>query len=501
MPRRLLWHTIGMNPFRAGLVFGALVYLGALFVGAAWLLNRHAVFDGWIAVPVGGGESLAVRPADGGGLYFTPHRGLTAELLPFTHPGAARQVFPAGTLFDGLFLGRPLRVLRAEVLDRRPDLEVIEERAAGGAVTTHPVRPGTTLATAAGPVTVEGTGPWAGLIGDPAGRRMAALSWRDSPESEWIQGIFVEAGNWTTLPPLAAFRLDWAADEAEASDGLPAVRPGLGAARWGVRDLRRVHWFDNFLPGTGCTLSGGAEYVLLGVTGDNPPTLRVGVRGGGDSRVARVPANPPEPVDGILFEHPAASDVCVALRAWQDGGVWAAAWQGEIALPPARWREGRTLDLPGGQALRLDAVMEAGLPVGAMGGPVWMARAGTGDAALRLREGLFVRHGDGALRYRRLPQAPVMRYTLEGRGGRELELGPAGSVRVGAWTFSQSEGNLAAETAALLRARRDWGGPFQKAGATMAALGAVGWVLARVPRRGRGGPGPPPEAHSPTRAE
>ncbi|NLF58868.1 MAG: hypothetical protein GX580_14655 [Candidatus Hydrogenedens sp.] len=495
-----------MKPFRSGLVCGCLFYLGAIVVAAAWLLNRHAVFDGLIAVPVGGAESLAVRPSGGGARLFTPHRALTPELLSFDTPAVSRRVFNADTPLDGIFLGFPLRVRRAEVLERRPDLELIEERGPGGRLTAHPVRPGATLATADGPVTVESVGPWAGLINDPGGRRMAAMSWRESPTSEWVQGIFVEAGSWITLPPLAAFRLDWVPDEDTARGGLPAARPGLESARWGVRDLRRVHWFENFLPGTGCTVTSGAEYVLLETPANGlepPPMLRVGIRSGDARRVVRVTANPPEPVEGLLFEYPAASMVCVMLRAWQEDSVWAVAWQGGDAVPPHRWRAGEELALPGGQTLRLDGVTAAGLPVGTQGKPVLMAQAKAGDTTLRLREGLFLRHGDGALRYRRLPQPPLMRYTLEGRGGKTMELGPGDAVRIGPWTFTQSPDNPLAEEAALLHARRAWGDPFQKTGAVLVLLGAVGWILARLFRPERvkdplpqeGGEGPSfPEA-------
>ena len=70
--------------FRWVRVFAALFYLGLLFSGAAWLANRYLVFDGLVAVAVGGRESLAVRPAgEGAGFTLSPHRGLSPDLLPF----------------------------------------------------------------------------------------------------------------------------------------------------------------------------------------------------------------------------------------------------------------------------------------------------------------------------------------------------------------------------------------------------------------------------------
>ncbi|HRZ18267.1 MAG TPA: hypothetical protein P5141_11950, partial [Candidatus Hydrogenedentes bacterium] len=80
--------------FRWVRVFAALFYLGLLFSGAAWLANRYLVFDGLVAVAVGGRESLAVRPAgEGDGFTLSPHRGLSPDLLPFDNPAAARRLF------------------------------------------------------------------------------------------------------------------------------------------------------------------------------------------------------------------------------------------------------------------------------------------------------------------------------------------------------------------------------------------------------------------------
>lgn len=472
--------------FRWVRIFAALFYLGLLFSGAAWLANRHLVFDGLVAVAVGGRESLAVRPAgEGAGFTLSPHRGLSPDLLPFDNPAAARRLFPASGRFDAEGLGFALELRRAEVMERLPDLEVIEARAAGAAPVETPAAPGQAVAAPGGPATVLEVGPWAGIIAESGGRPLAALSWRSAPDAPWIQGVFLEEGRWTFLTPEAAFHLHWAADEAAAEAALPETPPGLDAARWGVRDVRRVHWFQSFEPGTACTISDGAEYVLLRrpEEGAPVPALRVGVRKGEEKRVLEVSANAAGADDPVLFEYPGALPVRVLVRPWREGSAWVAAWRGDGRLPPARMKEGDILDLGGGAALRLDGAAPAAVPVGTTGNPVQAAllRTHTGTL-LRLREGLLLREGGVSWRYRRLPQPPRMRYTLA-RDGAEHVLEPGGAVTLGPWTFAQTDDNLAAEKTALLRARRTWGGPLGQVAVGLLVTGALGWAVTGMRRR------------------
>jgi len=469
-------------------MFAALFYLGALFSGAAWLANRHLAFDGLVAVAVGGRESLAVRPAgEGAGFTPSPHRGLSPDLLPFDNPAAARRLFPSSGRFDAEGLGFALELRRAEVMERLPDLEVIEARAAGTEPVEVPAKSGQSVPVPGGECTVVEVGPWAGIIPEPGGRPLAALSWRPAPDAPWTQGVFLEEGRWTFLTPEAAFHLQWARDEAAAEAVLPEAPPGLDAARWGVRDVRRVHWFQSFEPGTACTVSDGAEYVLLQRPEDGAQTsvLRVGVRKGEEKRVLEIPANTAGADDPVLFEYPGALPVRVLVRPWREGAARVAAWRGADRLPSARMKEGDVLDLGGGAALRLDGAAPAAVPVGTSGSPVQAAlvRTHTG-ALLRLREGLLLRDEGVSWRYRRLPQPPRMRYTLA-RGGTEHVLEPGGTVTLGPWTFAQTEDNLAAEKTALLRARRSWGGPLGQVAVALLVIGALGWAVlsARRPRR------------------
>jgi len=468
-------------------MFAALFYLGVLFSGAAWLANRHLAFDGFLAVAVGGRESLAVRPAgEGAGFTLSPHRNLSPDLLPFDNPAAARRLFPSSGRFDAEGLGFALELRRVNVLERLPDLEVIEARAPGAEPVETPAVPGQAVPVSGGDAAILEVGPWAGIIPEPGGRPLAALSWRSAPDAPWTQGVFLEEAQWTFLAPEAAFHLQWTTDEAAAEAALPEAPPGLDAARWGVRDVRRVHWFQSFEPGTACTVSDGAEYVLLQRPEEAAaPVLRVGVRKGEEKRVLEVSANTAGADAPVLFEHPGALPVRVLVRPWREGAAWVAAWRGADRLPPVRLAEGGVLDLGNGAFLRLDGAAPAAVPVGTSGSPVQAAlvRTHTG-ALLRLREGLLLRDEGVSWRYRRLPQPPRVRYTLA-HGGTEHVLEPGGTVTLGAWAFAQTGDNLFAEETALLRARRSWGGPLGQVAVALLVIGALGWAVlsARRPRK------------------
>jgi hypothetical protein len=138
----------------------ALFYLGLLFSGAAWLANRYLVFEGVVAVAVGGRESLAVRPAgEGDGFTLSPTRGLSPDLLPFDNPAAARRLFPSPAASTWGWASR-WNSAAPGVLERLPDLELIEARARGpglsrrrhaGAVRGRARRSRTVLESAPGP--------------------------------------------------------------------------------------------------------------------------------------------------------------------------------------------------------------------------------------------------------------------------------------------------------------------------------------------------------------
>jgi hypothetical protein len=469
----------------------ALVYLGMLGVVVGAVLGRMTAFEGTVVVAEKRTESLALRPGSEG-TSFSLTRNMPLDVLPLDNPQAARSLLDNKKNYDAAALGLRLRLDEISVLAPAGERDVIEVTPSAGPAVTIGAHPGATVPLAAGACTIRSVEPWAGLVRDAAGRRMAAFSFQRKGTGDWVQGLFTEAGQWTILPPEMALRLDWVDSENAARAGLPPARPGLDAARWSVAEKGRVHWFETFTTGTGETLGDGTEYVLLGVNTDpeKNPAIVVGIRKAGKARRVEVPANAAQPLEGLRFEYPGAMPVLVIARAWRDGAAWIESFRTDSTLGPIRLEDGGQWEATPALRFRLDQTMLQGLPVGLRGAPVWMAAVSTGGGELlRLREGLSLRCGDSSLRYRRLPQPPVVRYAFQALSltGRPIEtfvLGPGEKHRVQEWLFTQAADNLNAGRTALLTAKRLPASRYGVVGLMLALAGAAGWVLAQIRLRG-----------------
>ncbi len=473
--------------------FAGLVYLGILAVVVGTILGRITAFEGRVVVAKLHTESLALRPHSGK-MSYSLTRNMPLDVLPLDNPQAARALLDNKKAYDAAALGLRLRLDEVSVLAPPSERDVIEVTSAAAPAVTVDAHPGATVPLATGPCTIRSVEPWAGLVRDPSGRRMAAFSFQRKGTTDWVQGLFAGAGEWTVLPPEMALRVDWVDSEEAAKTGLPPTRPGLDAARWSVAEKGRVHWFDTFTPGTGETLGDGTEYVLLGVSTDPErlPAITVGIKkAGSKARRVEVPANAAAPLDGLRFEYPGAMPLLIVARAWRDGAAWLESFGPGRAFGPVRLEEGGEWEATPALRFRLDQTMLQGLPVGLRGAPVWMAAVALGDSELlRLREGLAVRHGDTSFRYRRLPQPPVVRYafqvlSLSGKPIETFSLGPGEKHRVHEWLITQSGDNLRADQSAVLLVRRLPTSRYGLVGLLLTAGGAVGWMLTQLRRRRR----------------
>jgi len=471
-----------------------MVYLGILGAAVSAVLARVTAFEGRVVLAKERTESLALRPVTGE-LSFSMSRNMPIDVLPLDNPQAVRAMLDGRKNYDGMALGLRLRLNGISVLAPMSERDVIEVSAAGS-TTTVDARAGAEIPvpSAAESCVVRSVEPWAGLVRDGSGRRMAAFSFQRGGQGEWIQGLFAEAGQWTILPPEMALRLDWADNEDAAKAGLPATRPGLDAARWSVAEKGLVHWFETLVPGAGETLSDGTEYVLLAAKTEAGavPAITVGIRKAGKARRLEIPANAPQPLEGVRFDYPGAMPVLVVARAWRDGAAWVESFGRDQRFGPSRMEEGTEWEAAPGLQFRMDQTMEQGLPVGLRGAPVWMAALSMGNGeVLRLREGLAVRRDETSFRYRRLPAPPSVRYTFQALSltGKPIEtftIGPGEKHRVQEWVFSQADDNLGAEKFAVLQAKRLPASLYGHLGLFLIAVGAVGWVLTRVRLRRRG---------------
>lgn len=466
--------------------FWLVFYAAAVLLVGAAVHRKITAFEGMVVVERGRSESLALRPAAPGGM--AAHRAMPLEVLPLDNPAAAKRLLDGSQDYDAVPLGFHLKLAAAEVIEQPPDREVVEARR-GAQFLSVDARPGATFDWQGRPCRVESVSPWAGLIRDPAGARRAALSWRPSPGAEWEQGVFLEPGAWFFLQPAAALLLEWKENREEA-DGLPETLAPLDHARWGVKDTRRIHWFTNFAPGTGVRLDSGAEYTLAAMgkkrAGERElPALGVEITEKGATRPVAVTANAAETVEGVLFECPAAMPAVVRLNAWRDGAALAAVYaDGNRVTEPALLAEGETMALPGGVELRLDQVMARGVAVGARGAPVRVAAVRMGETTHRLREGLAVQAEGATLRYRRLPQPPRVKYTLESKdGGDSFELRPGEMKTFHGWRFSIAGDNLDAARTAVLHARRAWITQREMLGGLFLLAVTGGWLVLRLGKK------------------
>jgi len=463
-------------------------YLGILAAGAAAILGKVSAFEGRVVVAEHRTEACAVRPSSGG--IFSLARNMPLDVLPLDNPQAARAALDNKRSYDAAALGMRLRLDGIKALAPAGERDVLEVSRPGSPAVTMDAESGKVLSVpgAAGAWRVRSVEAWAGLLRDASGRRMAAFSFFRKGEKDWTQGLFTEAGQWTMLTPLMALRLDWADSEDAAKAGLPAVRPGLDAARWSVLDKGRVHQFESFVPGTSETLADGTEYVLLSVNEGawKNPSITVGIRKAGKGRRVEVPANATQPVEGIRFEYPGAMPLLVLVRAWRDGAAWIASFGPEQTFGPARLEEGGEWDATPDLRFRLDQTMSQGIPVGVKGAPVWMASVSTGDGQLlRLREGLAVRHGDISLCYKRVPRPPAVSYafqalSMSGKTIGTFTLEPGQKHRVQDWVFMQDTDNLKADKTAVLVAERIPSTHYGILGLLLILAGGAGWMATRI---------------------
>jgi hypothetical protein len=477
-----------------------LAYLCALFAFAAGVYARIQRFDGMVLVVKGSAEGIAVCPARDSFSLAAGERNLPAEIIHFDNPQPFRRFLGDQEMFDAVRMPFRLQLDAIDVLEERPPREIIE------VLGKHPVvsceaRAGVQIPVEGPALQVKEIRPWVGLLRNPQGRPMTALSIRKAGSESWTGPIFLDAGSWRFVEPGIALRLGWFRSEAEARKSLPQNLDALQGARWGVVDGKKFHGFQSFSPGTGVTLDDGTEVTLLKHDPEHPgehgpaPAILVELKRTEGVENLWAPVNTHEPNATIRYVDPARANTVVTANAWRDGTALLAAFQDRLAFGNRLLAEGEVwrpmIENPGGAGfpyeIRLDQAMAAALPILPGGDPVWEALVTAPGEEIRLREGEAVTWKDLRLRYRRMPTPPRVRqhFTVTPRSGGKpwtFDLGPGKSRRVGDWRFSQIPEHVDAAHSALLRAERTLGGKARLAGAILFIAGAFGLVLLRFRR-------------------
>ena len=285
---------------------------------------------------------------------------------------------------------------------------------------------------------ITGLGEWSGLMRDPQGVPMAAVTLAGDGGAESAPVVVLLASDiWQVTPGGTALCFKWHPGEAEARQAANGPPTGLESARWGVIDRGAVNWFATFTPGTGAFLSGGEEVTLVAFD-ENKPAVEVEIKQGVEKRVVCVAANQIADDVPIRFEYPALAKNAFIIHAWEDGKAIAAEFKnGQPAhqkeLPQRQW----FYPAPAQLNLRLDDVFSNAVAVTKSESKLWAAvlKSDAGEEIV-LRQGEARPIGDSRIEYCRqygLMKDPQITYTLTIGGDRHVMLKTHESVRKGDW--------------------------------------------------------------------
>jgi len=506
-------------------LFLALAGAGAALAAGTLIYHPLARFEGEIFAATEIPEDLAVRPT--APRAWSTHRAQAPGELPFSNPAAA-SFLDAEIRYDAAELPFSLVLTGVRVLEEGAARDVLEvedqER-----VQTHPAVENAVMGDTS--LRVAELRPWSGLLRTPQGRPMSAVALtRAETDTETL--ALLDAGQWLHVPPDLRVHFHWAGSEGEARAQLPPQLPAEGA-RWGVAEGRRMHWIQGLTPGSGLFLEDGTEFTLLHVepgggnagergdapapeaahdAGDAVPAILVEVRQQDSATRHWLRPDATDAPHGLRFEYPGASPHVLLLRAWREAGLLAGAYQGGSLLGIAMLDEGDvwTPDADFPHTLRVRQVMAGALPVADTGADVRELILESPEERLELREGVLVRHADLRLRYRRLPEPPVVAYqvqvapkppanggqpyldTMRGRWERApaehhrsgdppgaFVIAPGETVRVGQWRLRQATAAGAPAGVAVLHAAYEPGRGGFLLGLVLILAGLSGWWRAR----------------------
>lgn len=420
-----------VRPYRLLLV--VVVSLSAAAAIACFAYRSAAAFSGALAVSSGRKESVAVIPATVvvSSKTINLFRNVPAKNIAFQDKEAAFQIFSKRADYHAVRLPFSVKLEKIEVVSA-PSPEHFLKLSGPCPEQTIGIKDGSEILVAGVPFTVKSIAKWSGLLRDPQGIAMAAVTLSENAKPA---RMFLASGVWQNSPAGAAVQFVWHADGAEAARAAAnAGLPGIESARWGVIDRGAVNWFNSFTPGAGAFLSSGEEITLVAFD-ESRPAVAVEIKRDGDTDIFWIEAN--DSIEGVpvLFEYPAQAPRVYTIHAWQDGSAIVTAYErgGEVARKEMRPRE--TLS-----GLRLDDVLASAVPVTEDESTLWAAvvQSQSGEETV-LRQGEAKRLEGCLVEYvRRIPPR-IVNYTLTVPGKQNVVLKPGQSLRIGPWRLSQAQ--------------------------------------------------------------
>lgn len=468
-----------MQAFASKRLLLACVYLGILFLAAGTVFYTLQRFSGTVLIRQAQTERTVVRLNEGPTGLGVAQRNVPPDLLLLDNPANAR-VLRGDRTYDSAILPFTLRLDGAEIMEQPPPFHYLTVSGTAGEQKL-PAETGAELALDGLDLTVDGVGPWSGLIRSPSSGPMAALSLGDGGTS--ARGVlFLNPGQWHLPQEDLAVAYHWHENESAAREAFASDLQEGSAARWGVRDGRAIQWMENFVPGTAVRLRDGT-HVALREGGRSSGRVTLRVTGGGESRTVEVEANRASPESPYLFEDPAATGRILRIHAWREDRavcrvIGPEGLAGERVLSPG----GQWQLPPDGPRLHLRQIMAHAVAV--PGGEIDAVYLRDEARIHAIHEGLVQTIGDYRFSYQKETPPPVARYTLSaidpgGNVRREVALGPGDRARVGSWVLALSEENPLAPSGAAIEATRRPGGFAQGLGLVLFLGGSFGLVFAR----------------------
>ncbi len=440
----------------------ALLYLAASVAVIGIVAQRVVSFDGIIVIEGEHAEHWVVRSSETGGIFSAARHPLPAELIGFDNPRTAVKILGNGEAYEAEPLPFSLHLKRVEIVEEYPKKDVLEITCAEQQV-VRDAYAGLTVEMPGGRIAVTAVEPWTGLVRDGRGAPMAMVALQQDDKS-WQPPLFVAEGERIHPMPEVMILLRCHKDETSAREAASQKKMSTLGMRWGIREDRRIHWFDSLVPGTGLTTAEGTEYTLADTvtSGQKQPiSIRVFKKNARETSTEVVEANSQSRDGDILFEQ-YVNNVVFILHSWRDGAVLVVTYISGNRTRDILLNEDDSLSvkLPDGSTLRLRLaqMMLKAIPIPNFNDGVMALVLETPDGALRLREGMSRPVREARVSYRRRPRAPLVRYTLEAVFGKEKPahefiLAPGGRYRIEDWRFYHDQENTEAGTIAILRAK------------------------------------------------
>lgn len=282
------------------------------------------------------------------------------------------------------------------------------------------------------PFTVESIRLWSGLVATQNGQPLAAVSIRQQG-GPWTENMFLFDSRWQRLEPRLAMYFKWLDDEKKTLERIQKGFTLANAARWGVLDTNRVHWFYNFSRGLSVETDEGAIVSLLEYAKeygpDGTPAIRVGIRVDGRAETLWIIAERDTPNSPVIFEYPIVGRDAIGLFAWKEGELLAALYRDGHLETTSTLHAGTASRIPGTDfELRLESAYSSAVAVAQRDSTIHEIVLAGESERIRVRFGEAVRIEDTLLRYRRTAPRQFFAYEAEwssdGEDANEIRVEP-----------------------------------------------------------------------------